>query len=376
MALLMVLAGACGDDAPAATTAGTPPTLATTTSTVSATTTTTPPSSPEGADPAALQEAVDEWVAASSSAGVNAAVLWADGVRWEGAAGFADAGAGTLLTAADTMRVGSITKTYLAAVVLLLAEEGRVGLDDPAAQYLPDLGLGPGITLRHLLSHHSGLWNYTDDPGAMLADPPLEPEDLVALAVDRGPTFDPGAAFAYSNTNYIVLGLLVEAVTGNPAHREIRERVLNPLDLGATFLAGAERGKVTAAPYGDPERNDGYSAIEAAAWTAGAMVATPGDLVDFVSRLFGGDLLDPQSLAAMTTSLDATGGGAAYGFGVDLIEMTGLAAWGHGGGIPGFIAGVYFVPELGLAVAAVSNDMAGGDLWELIEGLIEIAAAP
>jgi D-alanyl-D-alanine carboxypeptidase len=329
----------------------------------------------ESVDTAALQSALDDWVAGSSSAGVSAAVRWADGSRWEGASGFADETAGVALTAADTMRVGSITKTYVAAAVLLLAEGGVLALDDPAARHLPDLGLDRAITIRHLLSHHSGLWNYTDDPGVMFADPPPAPEDLVAMSLDRRQVFDPGEAFAYSNTNYIVLGLVIEAVTGERVHRVLRDRVLEPLGLEETFLAGAERGTVTAFPYADPARDSAYAGIEAAAWTAGAMVAPPGDLVDFAAGLFGGDLLSVPSLDQMTNALDDSGGGAAYGLGVDLLEMGGRDVWGHGGGIPGFISGMFYVPGTGLAVAVTANDMAGGDLWDLVETLVETASA-
>lgn len=361
-AAMSLLTAACSGGGAASTTEGT-----TSTSTTGAATTAPPVVPPERA--AALQAELDGFVAASSTAGVSAAVLWADGAFWEGSAGLADETAGRALTPRDTMRIASTTKSFTAAVVLQLVEEGRLGLDDVLAPLLPGRGLDEALTVRHLLGHRSGLWNFTLDPGVDTAGKAWDPEEILALAVDRGRVFPPGSHFAYSNTNYVVLGLVIEAITGNPAESEIRSRLLVPAGAADTFMAGYEPGEVTALPYGDPGAAVDYLPLDTSSWTAGALASTPADLVRFGSALFAGGLLSVDGLAAMTIPQAAGGEGAHYGLGLELLEISGRPAWGHRGGIPGYLSALFYFPGSGLAVALTANDWRGGDLWGLFERL-------
>ena len=314
----------------------------------------------------ALQEAIDAWIAGSTSAGVAAAVRLPDGSEWDGAAGYSDEVHGIDMEADDRFRVASITKLVTAAAVLSLSEEGALGLDDPVGGTLPGLGLDAEMTVRDLLGHRSGLWNYTTDPGLAAGTWSPSPREVVEAAVEAGPMFPPGSRFAYSNTNYVALGLVLEAVTGRPAHEVIRSRVLDPLEMKRTHLAGPELGEIEAAPGGDPE-----AGRPIAVWTDGALVSTAGDLVRFGTALFGGDLLDPATVDEMTTEVS---GGSGYGLGVEILEFDGHPAFGHRGGMEGYLGGVFCLPETGVCLAVLSNDWRGGDLWGLVGTLAGIAA--
>jgi D-alanyl-D-alanine carboxypeptidase len=367
MAAVLLAAAGCGADRAAPATGPAPvttsrPAPVTPPPPPSSTTTTVPVVAPATA--AALRAAIDDWIAGSTSAGVAAAVRFPDGAGWEGAAGYADEVHRVPLEPDDRFRAASITKLLVAATVMDLLEDGLVGLDDPVAGVLPDFGLDPGLTVLHLLAHRSGLWNYTNDPGLAAGAWRPSPAEVIRAAVDYGQMFTPGTRFAYSNTNYVALGLVVEAVTGRPAHQVVRERVIDPLDLNRTRLDPPEAGEIEAAPGGDPEAGD-----PDVAWTDGALVSTAGDLARFAAALFSGGLLDPATVAEMTTER-----GAGYGLGVEVLEFAGQRAVGHRGGMEGYLGGVFCLGDSGPCLAVMSNDWRGGDLWALIETLAGIAA--
>src|SRR5215471_11637993 len=158
------------------------------------------------------------------------------------ASGVADVATRRPMAVGDRVRVGSITKTMVATVVLQLAAEHRLHLSDSIARWLP--GLVPGgqaITVRELLQHTSGIYNFTDDPGflkAVEADPARvwQPRALIRIAVAHPPLFPPGTAFHYSNTEYLLLGLVIEKATGHPLGRELRDRIFVPLGMRRTTL--------------------------------------------------------------------------------------------------------------------------------------------
>ena len=306
-AALALLGAGCGDGAAVPTTAA-PATIPTTTTTAA------PVVDPAVA--ADLQEALEEFLDGWVPAGVSAAVLWPDGAFWEGATGLADGVAGVPLGAGDPMVIGSTTKTFTATVVMQLVEEGVLGLDDRVAAYFPDFGLSPDLTVRHLLGHRSGLWNYTMDPGFGLSANSLDPEAVVREAIAQGEMFPPGSHFHYSNTNYTLLGLLIGEATGSPAHAEIRSRILDPLGLDDTFMAWYEDRVVAVPPAGGDPATPELTGLGTGAWTAGALASTPEDLVRFGAALFGGAIVSPETLALMVTPGEAYGEGATYGLGV------------------------------------------------------------
>jgi D-alanyl-D-alanine carboxypeptidase len=267
------------------------------------------------------------------------------------AAGVDDLTTGARLRPAARLRVGSITKTFVATVVLQLVDEGRLRLDEPVATWLPGLlPHGGAITVRHLLQHTSGLPDYVGTPGFMEGlpeNPVYRPEELVALVADRPLEFAPGTGFAYSNTGYVVAGLLVEAVTGNSLARELRTRILEPLDLEHTSFPAAERrlggyharGYVPgehaptpqAAPLDVTDINPSW------AWAAGALVSNAADVSRFYRSLLGGRLLGPRLLEEMKTTVPDRETGDEYGLGIARMQTPCGVFWGHEGALAGYV---------------------------------------
>ena len=245
-------------------------------------------------------------------------------------------------------RVGSVTKTFVATVVLQLVGEGRVELDAPVERYLPGLLPDRRITVRQLLQHTSGLYDYTRDliGGDLetLRHRGAEPAELVAMALKHPALFAPGAGWSYSNTGYIVAGMIVERVTGHALGREIARRITGPLGLRDTYLPrrGDERlpapHAVGYTPVGGGLTD--FSDFDATiAGAAGGLVSTPADLDRFSGALLGGRLLRPAQLAEMrrTVPADDLGvPGVRYGLGLRSIPLSCGLFWGHEGEIFGF----------------------------------------
>ena len=174
------------------------------------------------------------------------------------AAGVGDIATGAALRPAAQFRIGSITKTFVATVVLQLVGEGRLRLDEPVAQRLPGLlSNGHRITVRQLLNHTSGLPDYTEDPelfAGIVKNRVWAPRELVALAEKHPQLFAPGSAWKYSNTNYIVAGLLVEAVTGHSLARELERRIFSPLQPGPHLVPGRDAASGSGTTHMDTSR--------------------------------------------------------------------------------------------------------------------------
>ena len=213
-------------------------------------------------------------------------------------------------------RVGSITKTFVATVVLQLVERRHVVLDEPVSRWLPGLlPDGNTITVRELLNHTSGLFDYTADPTVLAGianNRAFAPTDLVSIANAHPRSFPPGTAWQYSSTNYIVLGLLVQAVTGNSLRDELARRIIKPLGLTHTsfpettgHIAGYHAHgcvpiELIPTPDGKPLDVTGLNPSNA--WAAGAIVSNTADLTRFYRALLGGRLLGPSMLAQMKTT--------------------------------------------------------------------------
>jgi D-alanyl-D-alanine carboxypeptidase len=307
----------------------------------------TPAAARETTPAPALGRAVDDLIAAGAP---GAVLLVRDGDRTlRIARGHADAEKQTRLRSTDRFRAGSITKSLVATVVLQLAQEGRLDLRDPVERWLP--GAVPGgadVTVRHLLNHTSGRFNYSEDPRTFApyeTDPGYrwDPRGLVAIASAHPPLFAAGADWSYSNTNYVLLGLVVEAVTGRALAAELRERVFEPAGLRHTtfddraLIAGRHaRGYLF---DGDGRRHDVTDLSPSWAWAAGAVVSTAGDLARFYRALLGGRLLRPPKLAAMQVLDPVTRkapGGEGYGLGLLAAPTECGRAWGHDGQYAGY----------------------------------------
>jgi D-alanyl-D-alanine carboxypeptidase len=283
-----------------------------------------------------------------------ASVRGRDGRTNDFAAGVADLKTKQKAPADGYVRIGSNTKTFTAVTVLQLVGEGKVKLDEPVETYLPGLLRGDGIdgrriTVRQLLQHTSGLPEYTD----FLAKGVLpyqhthfKPRELLNMALKKKAVFAPGAKWLYTNTNYIVAGMLIEKVTGHPAGKEITKRTIDRIGLRHTSFPNP-RDESLPSPHAkgyhrdDPAKplTDVTTFDPAQAWTAGQMISTPSDLNRFFTALIGGKLLKPEQLKQMRTTVDAPmlGTGGRYGLGLSSIKLTcGATAWGHGGAIPGY----------------------------------------
>ncbi|MGW6915369.1 serine hydrolase domain-containing protein [Kitasatospora sp. NPDC054939] len=276
---------------------------------------------------------------------------------WRGAAGAADLATGQPARSDGRFRIGSVTKTFVATVVLQLVGEGRLRLDDPVERHLPGVvPNGAAITVRQLLNHTSGLFNFTEDPRFLITSEAdlqdfayggwryrnYRPQQLAAVSAEHPPYFAPGQGWHYSNTNYVLAGMIVQKVTGRTWQREVERRIVRPLHLDDTVFPGSETGlggphartylDMPAGPADITRLNP--TVVDA----AGNGISTTSDLNRFHAALFGGKLLRPAQLAALTDTVPTTIEGGRYGLGVLRIDLGPdcEAAWGHDGGLPGW----------------------------------------
>ena len=256
------------------------------------------------------------------------------------------------------VRVGSASKTFVAVVVMQLVQEGKVGLDEPIETYLPGLIKGEGIdgskiTVRQLLQHTSGLPEYSDTYFSSRAAESenmqhyVPPRDLLDTALGKPAAFEPGTQWKYTNTNYIVLGMLVERVSQRPVGEQIDQRIVKKLGLSHTYLPGNGEKKLHGPhPQGyylsaGGKLEDMTDLDTSLAWAAGGMVSTPSELNTFFQAVFDGRLLTQASIDEMKNgAVDASshlGPGTVYGLGLIGTSLTcGGTAWGHHGGIAGY----------------------------------------
>ncbi len=279
----------------------------------------------------------------------------------DGAVNYASKGsdpAGAPLSPDAVFRIGSNTKMFTSVLTLTLVEDGLIDLDASVTDYVTRVGVPEGVTVRDLLQHTSGIPSYTEPPASILSkaldDPERvwSPEEIVALVADTPPLFEPGARVSYSNTNYTILGVLVEEVTGMPFAVTLRARILNPLGLNSTYLAGFEEGPEPFGAYTAGKPIDfPDTAVATGAWAAAGLVSSVEDLHAFLSALFDERVIPAELLAAMT-------GNDEYGLGIARFPDFG-ELYGHSGGIPGYTTIVLHAPDTGrTAVWVATNDTA------------------
>ncbi|WP_369382601.1 serine hydrolase domain-containing protein [Streptomyces sp. cg36] len=323
------------------------------------------PAGPDGhrATRAALESVVQE----GPPGGIARAEQGHD--TWTGSAGTSDTTTGRPPRADDRFRIGSITKTFVATVVLQLEAEGKLSLDDTVDHWLPGLVSGNGhdgskIKIRQLLNHTSGVYSYTDDAEfkrkAFSTDflqhryDTWTPRQIVRLAMSHQPTFAPGQGWSYSDTNYILAAMVVQQATGHSYAHEIEQRILRPLRLDSTTVPGSRTrvpgpsgraySKLTGELAGPGEPNSTtYDVTElnpAFAGAAGEMISNNRDLNRFYRALFSGRLLaEPQLKKMMTTEPVKDMPTFSYGLGLMKLKLScGVEVWGHNGGIQGSIS--------------------------------------
>ncbi|GAA3073894.1 serine hydrolase domain-containing protein [Streptosporangium carneum] len=325
-----------------------------------------------GQDRPELQRAIQE-IVDSGFTGVQLRVHDERG-EWVGSAGVRRLGETAKPPTNGHFRIGSNTKTFTATLVLQLVAEGKIGLDDPAADHLPEFGLDRRITVRMLLQHTSGVFNFTgeyyDDgtvvPGICWAGrewvdnrfKTYRPQELVRLALSKPPRFEPGADWSYSNTNYVLARLLIEKVTGRSLAEEMQRLILGPLGLSGTVAPDTqpEIPEPHAHAYYRYEDAGRQKTVDVSrqnpSWisSGGDMISTTQDLHTFISALMGGRLLPAPLLAEMCTPHPKAG----YGLGVFVQEAgpDGGTVITHNGGISGYAALMYSTPDGGKTLTA------------------------
>lgn len=262
---------------------------------------------------------------------------------------------GREVRATDRFPIGSITKTFVAVAILQLRDEGKLSLEDPLSRWLPDFPRAEQIELRHLLSHTSGVFSYTDDPAfiqLMNIGATVKVSEMVEVAANNEPLFEPGERFEYSNSNFILLGVVLEAVTGNSAAAELRARIFEPLGMKDTFLFGSEEmpGGLEVHGYlaGRVGKDVDFTSMwnGTSAWTSGAVISTVVDMLRFSHGLFQGELLLDPTLMEMVAGVGDDG----YGFG-----LSKAPTWiGHGGAVPGWLAHWVYLGN-GATIVAFQN---------------------
>jgi D-alanyl-D-alanine carboxypeptidase len=317
-----------------------------------------------------LQRALERACTNQGIVGASAAALLPEEGLWLGVYGTSDGL--TPILPHTPFEVGSVTKTLVAATVLRLAEEGKLALDDTLEHWLPSLrmpNIPTGVTVRQLLGHRAGIYNFGDDPDfrqALFSDwsRRWQPEEVLAYL--KAPYFAPGADGQYSNSGYVLLGMIVRKATGSTMAAAMRRTVLERAGLSNTFMGAEEAWNgVLADPHLDFD-GDGFhedlgsypqTAILTSFWTSGAEISTASDLVHFGRSLFEDGLLTPASLAAMGDfqSIDVGGTRYDYGLGLMRFNILGSEYWAHSGGLFGEFAWVSYCPSTRICLAVTYN---------------------
>jgi CubicO group peptidase (beta-lactamase class C family) len=279
--------------------------------------------------------------------------------------GMADLEKSVKVTPDMIFRIGSITKQFTAVVVLQLVNQGKISLDDPITKHLPDFDTrGKSITVEHLLSHTSGLPNYTATPDyaeGMARD--LKPAEIVAIVAGKPLEFDPGTRFRYSNTNYALLGMLIEKVTGRTYADNLESLIAKPLGLSDTRYGRDD--------FPTPRHAHGYERDSSGQWApgrplsmtqpfaAGAIESTVDDLAKWTQALTDGKALDSKLLDRAWTPFKPIESPSDYGYGWSIRPESGERWIAHNGGINGFQSAAVWIPEKKVYVAILRNALGG-----------------
>jgi len=303
--------------------------------------------------------------------------------------GVRDRDSGAAMDIRARFRIGSVSKTFSSVVLLQLVQEGRIELDAPVNRYLPGLLPDDRITVRHLLTHRSGLADYTDAmfehtvPGfEAVRNRVFSYQELVDLSLSEPRTTEPGVAYKYSNTNFVVVGMLIEKITGKPVAQEYQRRIIKPLGLRNTSyvhpdvrIAGLHvRGYLHPDEEGEPLVD---STEQTVSWaqSAGAVISSPADLNTFMTALMRGRLLSPKTLEAMTTVTPTdTTNTRFYGLGLRRYDLScGTQIYGHTGTVQGYYTYAFATRDGRRSLSAMANTSNKGSANTALGGTLEAA---
>ena len=361
----------------------------------------------ESLDP--LSAEIQDWLDRTGAPGIVLAITRGGAEPMTFAWGVSDIASDTPMTVDHHVRIGSVTKSVTAAVVLQLVAEGAVELDAPVARYLGD-NWAPGyehaaaVTVRDLLGHTSGFVEYAFDaqfyrPAAPRLDEQISPQEILEFAAGYGPVAELGTEYHYNTTGYVAAGLLIEAVTGNTAAAELRSRVFEPLGLEHVYLTPEEfppeptangyvggtlgylMGPLLGLSSDNQITHNGAIFVDigtvpgefarSAGWTGGGIEAQIGDVALLIRGLFATDILDQEQIALMTTGHPDPADTS--GLGISTREIMGLGVYRHGGGVPGFRTIAAYVPGVDLGVAITANLLGIDDADNVEELLVTLA---
>lgn len=324
----------------------------------------------------ALQKRLDQLRERYGVPGISVTILFPDGSSWVGVGGAADVAANVPVTTVTSFAIASVSKTFTAALVLALAQDGTIVLDTPVRTYLPELKVNARITVRQLLDHTSGLRDYFFHPAIdrkLLSAPSRVWDSADALKHVGKAYFKPGTGWHYSNTNYLVLGMLAERVGGAPLADQVRARFLEPLGLrhtwyqpteeassdgahGYRFASGAK--DAPAIDLSDGSRFMPFTSVVTAAAGAGGFASNSTDLARWARALYAGAVLSEDSVDAMLGDITRTEPykpRVPYGLGVQRLDLDGSPSLGHSGRLLGFRSAVRWLPDEDLAIAVLTN---------------------
>ncbi|HYH93682.1 MAG TPA: serine hydrolase domain-containing protein [Candidatus Saccharimonadales bacterium] len=308
--------------------------------------------------------------------GISVTILFPDGTTWVGSSGMADLAEKRPVTPDTAFAIASVSKTFLAALIMALSEDGKLVLDAQVRTYLPGLRLDPKITVRQLLDHTSGLRDYFFHPmidKILLSHPDRRWDSLQSMRYVGKRYFKPGRGWHYSNTNYLILGMLAERVTGKTLATLFHDRFFEPLGMRHTYYQPADTatGPVahgyrfeTAAIDSKPiDLSDGsgivpFTSVVTAAAGAGAIASTSSDLARWARALYAGDVLRERSVQEMVDDVARTERyrpTVPYGLGVQLVDVAGHQTLGHSGRLLGFRSVVRWLPEEHVSIAVLTN---------------------
>jgi len=310
---------------------------------------------------------LDQSLTKAKIAGATVAFVLADGRHAEFAAGVRDLETRVPLQPDDPMFAGSIGKTFVAATTLQLVSEGKLSLDEKISRWLGDrlwfakLPNGSDITLRMLLNHSSGIPNHVDEKSFFKttekeADRDIKYEDLLTFILGKPAPFPAGKGYNYSDTNYILIGLVVEKVTGNTLYDEIGKRFIKPLGLTHTFPSNTRNAPIVVGYFENkPAFKSGRFFVNPQwEWAGGGFASTPGDLALWATKLYSGNVLNKEMFDQMLSST-TVGEGKDYGLGVEIYHTKWGTALGHDGEFPGYLSDMRYYRDYGFAIAVQIN---------------------
>jgi D-alanyl-D-alanine carboxypeptidase len=347
-----------------------------------------------------FENRLEELVLQNDLPGINFSIIYPDGDQFDCSAGFADTEKEILLDTEHVMFSGSIGKTYAVAVLMQLFEEGKIDLDARYLSYFPETGWLTRlpnielITVRQLLEHTSGLPRYIENQSLwdslyVNPDKVWSYEDRLSFIFDMGPVHDAGDGWAYSDSNYLLIGMLIEEIADSPYYSEVRSRILESLDLQNTYpgitreIKNLPMGYSRLGPFFRmPEivvENGKYAFNPQMEWTGGGFASTTSDLARWANAYFSAKCFSTESLTQIT-SINPNGknisNGMSYGMGSFIFDTKYGRMWGHTGFMPGFVSIFGYLPEKSIALALQINcDYASNSksLERYLEDILEVS---